>query len=131
MEDLKAVLNGGDLHAWVKMDPAAQEALAAYATATENIPLAKRLWSLLHQLNFTYRGHPLDRLLLETLHDFVRRVNKRAEANMATTGRLEGAHHAAIQFVLAVMEDDLTKDSDDRWTTFFLTRKDQNPLENL
>lgn len=41
---------------------------------------------------------------LQTVREFVERVNKRAEANMAFTGKLEGSHHLAIQRELAAME---------------------------
>jgi hypothetical protein len=40
--------------------------------------------------------------------DFVRRVNARAEANMEKTGKLEGAHYAAMQVELAKLEEELT-----------------------
>ena len=41
---------------------------------------------------------------LQAVHEFVERVNKRAEANMAFTGKLEGSHHLAIQQELTAME---------------------------
>lgn len=40
-------------------------------------------------------GQPLD-----LVREYVQRVNERALQNMAHTGRLEGAHYAAMQVVL-------------------------------
>ena len=40
---------------------------------------------------------------LNAVRSFVRRVNRRAEANIEKTGRLEGSHYAAMQVELIAL----------------------------
>lgn len=43
---------------------------------------------------------------LQHIREFIQRVNARAEANIEKTGKLEGAHYAAMQVEFKKLEDE-------------------------
>lgn len=57
------------------------------------------------------------------VQQFVEEVNRRAERNLETTGRLEGAHYAAMRSVLAELL--APTESLDYLTTSFIPTNDQ------
>ncbi len=51
-----------------------------------------------------FHQYALPKIELAAVRRFVDEVNRRAEANMLKTGKLEGSHYAAMRTVLAEME---------------------------
>ena len=49
------------------------------------------------------------KIIKTAIHEFVCRVNSRAELEMVRTGILEGAHHRAIEAELLALQEDSIK----------------------